>query len=73
MKGKILRYNKNLFSFDIEIDGRIKHIDLFTDYSYKGFGKITNKTDYDKFIGKTVEIESLFPWIEFASKVKLLN
>jgi len=74
IKAKIIRYDSELNFFVVkQEDGAVKNLDLFTNSTYRGFGRITNKTDFNNFVGKDIEYSSVFPWIEFARNVKLNN
>lgn len=80
MKYKLLSYNSQEDYYNCENeDGKKIKIDMFRDSSFKGFGNLTRKQDFEKtyksFVGKTVEIKEIFPYIPFyfAKNVKLLK
>lgn len=81
MKYTIERYNsfKDVFGCRDE-DGKFWELDLFTDASFPdGYRKFDTKEELDEYyrslVGRTLEIESLSPYIPcyFASNIKFID
>ena len=79
MKYKIIKYCEeplNFFKCE-DKDGRSHNLDLFTDASYSGFGRIQYREDrrkaYHELEGKFIEVVDTSPYIEFALGVTLLK
>jgi len=79
MKYKIIKYCEdplNFFKCQDE-NGRFRNLDLFTDSSYFGFGRMRHRKDWNKAChkleGKFIEVADTTPYMEFALGVTLLK